>query len=124
MPERKVEIIRTNYSFSRDLKKGDKIKISVDSFDEAREILKDYRLFLGIKKIKGKHFKLNENIRITLEDVYIIEEGRKEKYFGKLGEIEIDCEDEAEEILEETLKKFGINNYSGKPLLEIVMKKR
>lgn len=82
-------------------------------------MLKDYKPFLGIKKLNGEHFKVGDNVRIALEDVYIIK-GGKEQYFGRLGEVEIEGEERIEEILDKTLKKFGIEDYLGKSLLEIV----
>ena len=119
LPKEKVEIIRTNYSFSKEGKKGDKIKIPVSSFEEGKKMLKDYKPFLGIKKLNGEHFRVGDNVRIALEDVYIIKEG-KEQYFGRLGEVEIEGEEGIEEMLDKTLKKFGIEDYLGKSLLEIV----
>lgn len=56
LPKEKVEIIRTNYSFSKEGKKGDKIKIPVSSFEEGKKNAQRLQTFSRNQKAKWRAF--------------------------------------------------------------------
>ncbi len=121
-PQEKVEIVYTDYKKTFAGKKGEKIKIPIEGVENGKVLLKSlgFEPLLNVKKLNGKHYKFveNEKIRIALEDVYVNEE-----FFDKMGEIEIvsDNDEEAKRLLNHAISILGIENYSTKSLLEILL---